>query len=661
MESKLTLTIGYVRLTALESLRTGLSAPAQRQDIAEYCERNGLSNLQILEEPKAVGGDVRFEKRPMGRELISKVRAGLVGVIVVRDIDRLTRDLHLWLELDALCQENAVQIHTLSGLLSTASPSDRFATRVRAAAAQLEREQTGDRNRRAKRQMAQQGRQVGGPPPFGYTSQARHKHDLIAAGQDEVTASEMAMATYPIAKSLYVDPSEAIVVKLIFKLYTAGRMGGRAVASELNRRGFRRRGGRPWIMSRVTRLLSNPVYAALIPYDEERYHRGRGAFAPKEKQHLFPGKHRALVSESVWRNALAIKAERRSSANNRGDAGVASRKYPLAGILQCACGCTMRAASVNRTKRAAYYVCRNRYHYGPDASMGCDKPRARMESVHEAFWSTLRRLLNTPDLIERIFAIAKRRSLESVHDEIDPTAQVAKIRSDIDGWYERHDSATTKVEKDAAWSRILELKTRVGQLEQAAALTPVSAQPPAITRPEIAKFLTSLGKSTSKASIALCQLLVRDHGLRVRLIDGVSIEINLSLRPPGTGEPVPYAESVQLSETVRIPGREIDEWLLAKQDKCRCVICGELVTVLRRHYWLGLPKHHRRCWLKQKAEQRANPKPGFLNALQVAKELGVGRTTVGRWIASGKLKPSGKYRGVWLFEKSQIKKLKGAT
>lgn len=103
------MTIGYVRLTREESMLKNLSAPAQRQDIADYAERSGLSDLQILEESKAVGGDVAFEKRNAGRELVRLCKEGRVAHIVVRDVDRLTRDLPLWLHLDDLCERNNVR------------------------------------------------------------------------------------------------------------------------------------------------------------------------------------------------------------------------------------------------------------------------------------------------------------------------------------------------------------------------------------------------------------------------------------------------------------------------------------------------------------------------------------------------------------------------
>ena len=130
-------TAGYVRLTREESIQTGLSAPAQQDGIGSYCRQHELANLQWYMEDRAVGADVPFEKRSAGRRLIEDVQAGRIRHIVCRDVDRLSRDTILWLGFVELCCEHGVTIHTFGGPLAVKSPSDKFASTVRAAAAQL--------------------------------------------------------------------------------------------------------------------------------------------------------------------------------------------------------------------------------------------------------------------------------------------------------------------------------------------------------------------------------------------------------------------------------------------------------------------------------------------------------------------------------------------
>lgn len=193
VQSQARVTVGYIRLTSEESIK-GLSASAQRENILGYAEHAGLGPVTIYEEKKAVGGDVPFEAREAGSRLLRDIKDGAISHIVVRDLDRLTRDLALWLKLEEQCVESDVTIHTLSGALADKAPGDRLGTRVRAVVAQFEKEQVGDRVRRVKRAMAQAGRPVGGPPPFGYTSQARVAAELRAGGMPADTARAEAEA-----------------------------------------------------------------------------------------------------------------------------------------------------------------------------------------------------------------------------------------------------------------------------------------------------------------------------------------------------------------------------------------------------------------------------------------------------------------------------------
>src|SRR5688572_13403963 len=84
------LTAAYVRLTRDESMK-GLSAPAQKENIAGYVRHAGLPPMVVYEEPKAVGGDVPFSERAAARRLVADIEAGRIGAVVVRDLDRLAR------------------------------------------------------------------------------------------------------------------------------------------------------------------------------------------------------------------------------------------------------------------------------------------------------------------------------------------------------------------------------------------------------------------------------------------------------------------------------------------------------------------------------------------------------------------------------------------
>ena len=92
---------------------------------------------------------------------------------------------------------------------------------------------------------------------------------------------------------LVINPVEAEIAKLIFRRY-AELWSGKMMALELNGLGYTDklwaskqshvRGGQPWNMSQIYRLLNNPLYAGLVQNNGE----------------LYKGEHQVIVSPEEW-------------------------------------------------------------------------------------------------------------------------------------------------------------------------------------------------------------------------------------------------------------------------------------------------------------------------------------------------------------------------
>jgi len=395
----------YVRLTRDRSLDTNLSAPAQIREAEEYVRRAGLPPIELYEEKEATGGDVPFSQRRAASRLLDDIRAGKIGHIVARNLDRYVRSDTVWPELRDLCHRHGVTIHTTAGALQLDTPGGRFATNVQVAAASLEREQTADRCRRAKREMARQGRHAGGPPPFGYSSQSRLFNELVAQGLSEQEARAQAEATYPHRGRLVVDPQEAKIVTLIYDLYTEQRLGCRQIGRRLNELGFRRRSGLTWHPDKIRRVLSDPTVAGFSCHDEVRFNQPSSPATPKAKQALYPGLHEAIIGESQWQRAQEIRASNRHPASGKGDAGKANRKFPLSGVLRCVCGAAMWTKSGNNSH---YYICSRRRDMGPKAMGGCDGPLVIVDRADEALWSAITGAFLSDQVIDQVQQAAWR-------------------------------------------------------------------------------------------------------------------------------------------------------------------------------------------------------------------------------------------------------------
>jgi len=194
-----------------------------------------------------------------------------------------------------------------------------------------------------------------------------------------------------------------------------------------------------------------------------------------------------------------------------------------------------------------------------------------------------------------------------------------------------------------------------GSFSGAAAL-PTEPPPPLVKvdRRRVAKYLRSLSKlmaGTEDQGKALVQSLVEHHGLEVRMQDASTLVVSLRLRPPGSEAEQAAEYAVALEGEARLKADTITQWVDDNQGKHKCKCgCGRTVEVIRRHYWRGVPQFHADCRHKGMQRKRAELAKGYYSGQQAAERLGIGRTTLGRWIRAGKLpKPTKSISGMLLF------------
>lgn len=141
-----------------------------------------------------------------------------------------------------------------------------------------------------------------------------------------------------IAARSVAQQEEAAVVREIFNLYTVRRIGTRAVANELTRRGYRSRSGRPWSAKTVTDTLRNPAYLGTVAFRDVR----------AEDAHL------PIIDRETFTAAGTLLAER--GANTAKAVGVASG-YHLTGKIFCPkCGKQyVGTTATGRSRTYRYY------------------------------------------------------------------------------------------------------------------------------------------------------------------------------------------------------------------------------------------------------------------------------------------------------------------
>ena len=238
-------------------------------------------------------------------------------------------------------------------------------------------------------QVREQGRYLGGRPPYGYRlgDSGPHPNKAHAAWGRR-------------ARRLEPDPETAHFVRWIFAQRLAGHSVAR-IARALNKAGVPcpsasdpgrnpHRTGAGWTLGTVTTILRNPRYTGRQVWNRQRTDRDLvdpGDIAlghrPVQRWNLPDGwvisrkpAHPALVSEAGFIAAQDIRAARGPSP--RGDlAGPGKRGYLLAGLLTCAmCGRRMESAWANGKPA---YRCR----HGHSTASAPDPDRSKNAYVRE--------------------------------------------------------------------------------------------------------------------------------------------------------------------------------------------------------------------------------------------------------------------------------------
>ena len=209
-------------------------------------------------------------------------------------------------------------------------------------------------------QASEQGRYLGGRPPYGY--------QLADAGPHPNKAHA---AWGRRARRLEPNPETAHVVRWIFAQRLAGHSVAR-IARALNEAAIpcpsaadpgrnRHRPGTGWTLGTVTTILQNPRYTGHQVWNRQRTDKDLADPADVSLGHKSVQRwnlpdgwviskrpaHPALVSEAGYIAAQDVSAARGPSP--QGDlAGPRRRRYRLAGLLQCgACGRRMESAWSN--------------------------------------------------------------------------------------------------------------------------------------------------------------------------------------------------------------------------------------------------------------------------------------------------------------------------
>src|SRR5258705_5016286 len=203
----------YTRKSSEEGLEQDFSSlHAQREACEAFIQSQTGEGWRLVKTAYDDGGlSGGTMERPALQRLMADINEGLIDVVVVYKVDRLTRSLTDFAKMVEVFDARGVSFVAVTQQFNTTTSMGRLTLNVLLSFAQFEREVTGERIRDKIAASKQKGMWMGGLVPIGYDVHERR---------------------------LVVNESEAETVREIFRSYL--ELGSvRLLMRTLNRRGIR--------------------------------------------------------------------------------------------------------------------------------------------------------------------------------------------------------------------------------------------------------------------------------------------------------------------------------------------------------------------------------------------------------------------------------------
>ncbi len=372
---------------------------AQRHEgwtlVPEYYDDGGFS-----------GGSM---DRPALKKLIRDIENGLIDVVVVYKVDRLSRALSDFAKLIDLFDKHSVSFVSVTQQFNTTTSMGRLTLNILLSFAQFEREVIGERIRDKISATKRKGIWIGGIKPLGYDTKE---------------------------KKLVIDEKEAHLVRLIFERFVILK-SMTLLAKELRDQGYRtkswvskngkQRGGRPITKGFLYKALYNRTYLGEINH----------------KGNTYPGQHQPIIDFALWERVHSTLKEspRKRAVRTRGLSTALLQGLAVCGGCQSVLTPTHSKKPNGRLYRY-YKASAHLKNEIEDCPIGA-VPAGELENI---VLNQMRLALCTPEMMVRVWREAIKddhkiseqdvrsslQNLNLVWDELFPTEQARLLKLLID-------------------------------------------------------------------------------------------------------------------------------------------------------------------------------------------------------------------------------------
>ena len=373
----------YCRVSSDERLEQEFnSIDAQKEAgqayVASQRSEGWIPVVDDYDDPGFSGGNT---ERPGLKRLMADIERGLVDIVVVYKIDRLTRSLADFSKMVEVFERQGVSFVSVTQQFNTTTSMGRLMLNVLLSFAQFEREVTGERIRDKIAASKRKGLWMGGVPPLGYDVANR---------------------------LLVVNETEAQLVRRIFgEMLTIGsptRIAQGLASEGITTKAWTTqdgqvRSGTQMDRKYVHKLLRNRIYLG------ELSHKGS----------WFPGAHSPIVDHGLWgqvHEVLARDPHVRSVDTQTRE----STEALLRGLLFGPTGDPMYPTYASKNKRKyRYYVSKAEMRFGASEKTHARIPAAEVEA---ATVNQVKTVLSSPEAITAVCKSLELQGVQINEDEI---------------------------------------------------------------------------------------------------------------------------------------------------------------------------------------------------------------------------------------------------
>ena len=386
----------YTRVSTQQQAEHGYSIEEQENACRKKALELGATSIKVYRDSGFSGA---YLERPALDDLRDAVAQKLHDLIVIYDIDRLSRDtMHLLLLTEEM-EKNAQLVYVNSEYSRT--PEGQLFFEIRGSFAKYERVKIQDRFQRGKRGKLRKGLPISDHHVFGFDWNG---------------------------ENYIINPVTADIVRSIFDRYAKHIGGIQSVADWLNNKGIPSPQGKQWSSTAVNRLLRQEMYTGEY-FSYKTYHKKVSAkkFTQIQRDYSewIPMTCPAIISKELFE-----KAQTKLHRNKTQKIHETDHVALFSGVLYCA-DCGRKMLPVWNSKRThRYYQCFSRIKKTP-----CKNHVVGVDVLDAMVWEIIRRACRNETMLKKYIAQNQPKQKDNTDAIKKQLAGIETKRQAIMSWF----------------------------------------------------------------------------------------------------------------------------------------------------------------------------------------------------------------------------------